>query len=213
MVCGTWIRDVGTAATCLLPSGWTNFFGGATGGSIALANRWFWKRATGAAETNPLCDWGSLAVDQYAAVITFRGAVAAGDPFNATGRGTVDVAQTQTSWSTLAVSTNDCLIAVIALCMDNTATAFTSVTGDVAPTVLTQRSFTTSATGLDSAIGVASAAQVTAASITLSHTFNNAAPGANMAFGCGILPFAGAAAASLPPYIPIGRRIGRLMGL
>jgi hypothetical protein len=66
--------------TTATPSGWTLLSGPYDGGA-STRHYWFWKRAAGSSETNPLMDKDSATGDTYARVYTVRGAVATGNPF------------------------------------------------------------------------------------------------------------------------------------
>ncbi len=67
--------------TCSTPSGWTLLHGPVD--ATAWRTYVFWKRATSAAETNPLCDWTATSADKYAQVHVFGGAITTGSPFAA----------------------------------------------------------------------------------------------------------------------------------
>src|SRR5687767_6664793 len=70
------------AVTLATPSGW-NAIAGPIDQGTTWRHYWFWKRAAGAAETNPLCDWSATTGDKYGVVHCFRGAIASGNPIEA----------------------------------------------------------------------------------------------------------------------------------
>jgi hypothetical protein len=66
--------------TVATPSGWTLLSGPYDGGA-STRHYWFWKRAAGASETNPLMDKSAATGDTYARIYTIRGAWTGGNPF------------------------------------------------------------------------------------------------------------------------------------
>ena len=72
------------AATVATPAGWTQI-GSATVRSTVATYQFFWKRAASGSETNPLINRTGTTGDVYAAVITYRGAITTGNPWEVTG--------------------------------------------------------------------------------------------------------------------------------
>lgn len=131
--------------TCSTPSGWT-----AVGGGPVDTTAWrtyaFWKRAAGSSETNPLCDWTATSADKYAQVHTIRGAITTGTPFDiAVIRGNDTDPNVLVSPSN--GTTSGLLVIAAALGSDNASASVTVTATD--PTFLTQRHFSTIATGAD----------------------------------------------------------------
>jgi len=132
--------------TCATPATWTLLFGPED--ITGWRSYCFWKRATSAAETNPLCDWTATSADKYAQVHTVRGAILTGSPFAASAwtDGTADPGVCTGVTTTFAGQR------VITLGMngDNLNTTASVVTS-TDPTSYTSRHHTTIATGADAA--------------------------------------------------------------
>ncbi len=194
--------------TCATPSGWTLLHGPTD--TTAWRTYAFYKRATSAAETNPLCDWTATSADKYAQVHTIRGALATGSPFAASAitAGTADPG-VATGVTTTAASQLVCTIGIGA---DNLAASMTSVAG-TDPAAYTQRHYSTIATGAD-ANGWFFTATRTAvgATGTVSHDFSAAPLAWGIVVAAMLEP---AAAAAIPdilkaPRIAPGWNSGRL---
>ncbi len=164
-----WVRGTSALTT---PSNWTLITSVTNGAGITVY--WYWKRATTAAETNPLCDFGSATGDKYAVVHCIRGARKVGNPYQAFA-----AEQTTTDPDPLAsVTTTEAnsLIVFTAAVLDNLATGVT-VTADVAPTTIAQRNYQTSATGSDGGCGIATDVKATAGAIVVTRDFTGGVPG------------------------------------
>jgi len=157
--------------TLLTPSGWTLKSGPIDSGTT-WRTYWFWKRATSAAETNPLCDWSAATGDKYGVVHNLRGATNTGDPFAAFAA----TAGTADPGSATGVTTNqpNQYVASVGMSGDNVATGFTSLTS-TDPASYSVHAYTTITTGADAGKWLADANRVTAgATGSLSHDFNGA---------------------------------------
>lgn len=153
--------------TCLTPAGWTLLHGpvDVTGWRTYA----FWKRATGGAETNPLCDWTATSADKYAQVHTVRGAITTGSPFAASTL-LGDLTDPIAVASGISTNAANQLVLVLGIGSDN-ASASVTVTG-TDPASYTQRHFTTIATGADATGSAHTAVRATAGAIgtvTLDH--------------------------------------------
>jgi hypothetical protein len=85
----------------------------------------YWCRATSGAMGAPTI--AAPVNHAYAQIITYRGCVSTGDPWEAMVWGHKDTASTTTTWKTLRTITNDCLIALFAARgNDNAAAAWSS---------------------------------------------------------------------------------------
>jgi MSHA biogenesis protein MshQ len=82
LLLATVVRD-GTA-TVATPAGWTEL-GTPTVRASTATYQFFWKRAAGSTETNPLIDRTGTTGDVYAVVNTYRGAFTTGDPWEVVG--------------------------------------------------------------------------------------------------------------------------------
>ncbi len=76
------VRDVDDTITI---TGWTEI---ANVNDGTAKHWWFWMRATGSSETDPLVDKSTGTGDTYATVTTYRGAITSGDPWEAKGTAT-----------------------------------------------------------------------------------------------------------------------------
>ncbi len=184
LILAAWSRASNTLAT---PSGWTLIENnnGASGSFY-----YFWIRATSAATTNPLCDWNTALDNKYAVVHCFRGALKVGNPISAirTDQSATDPHAVPVISTTYA----DSLVVVIASVLDNLATGMTT-TADVAPTTITQRSYTTVATGNDAGQGIATDIKTTAGAINVSIDFTGGVPGQKGVHCCILVPDPGGA--------------------
>ena len=199
-----------TGLTCATPAGWTSC-GTLSSGGVAFANPtatatqtfwWFYRIAMSGAETNPLCDFSSVTGDKYALVHVFRG--------TSGFENTESYASDSTPGASLAVAslTANPLMISLGISSDNTATAV-SISADVAPSSLTQRSYTTTATGADAGAWASSdimSGATPGADVTIVHTFTGAAAGIGLMYAMlGSAPF------SLALPQPSSRRIARLL--
>lgn len=162
--------------TCGTPSLWTLLHGPID--TTAWRTYVFWKRATSAAETNPLCDWTATSADKYAQVHTVRGAINSGSPFAASILSadlTDPIASTGVT-STLASQ----LIIVVGVGSDNASASMTSVTG-TDPSSYTQRHYSTITTGADATGWFFDAVRATAgATGTVTQDFVSTMPAAGV---------------------------------
>jgi hypothetical protein len=161
------------AVTLTTPSGW-NAIAGPIDQGTAWRHYWYWLRAAGAAETNPLCDWSNTTGDKYAVVHVIRGAITSGNPIEAsqttTGNASPGVATGVTTLSAGA------LVCSIGMSADNTLSAVAATATD--PASLTQRDFEAIATGADAAMWVSTANRTAAgATGSVSHAFTGAVLG------------------------------------
>ena len=159
------------AVTLATPSGWTAIAGPIDQGTT-WRTYWFYKRAAGSAEANPLCDWSAVTGDKYGVVHNLRGAKKTGSPFAATATtaGTADPGSATGVTTTVANQ----YVASIGMSGDNVATGFTSLTG-TDPASYTVHDYTTITTGADAGKWLADATRATAgATGALSHDFNGA---------------------------------------
>jgi hypothetical protein len=173
LILQAWSR--GNAGTLATPSGW-NFIAGIN--SVDIVCRWYWKRATSAAEANPLCDWSSVTGDKYAVVHCIRGCVKFWQPFQIFPASIIPEAGVTDPHVMAAITRThtDSLLIVTAAVLDNLATGMTVTTGG-APAALTQRSFTTVATGSDAGQGIATAANAATGAIAITCDFTGGVPG------------------------------------
>lgn len=130
--------------TCATPSGWTLLFGPVD--ETAWRSYVFWKRADGAAETNPLCDWTSVTGgDKYGQVHGIRGAIGFGSPF-ADSQWTDGAADPAVCTGVTTVAANQ-FVCALGLDADNLASAATTTSTD--PASYSQRTFNTTSVGAD----------------------------------------------------------------
>lgn len=162
--------------TCATPSGWTLLHGpiDTTGWRTYV----FYKRATSAAETNPLCDWTATSADKYAQVHTLRDAIRTGSPFAATVL-SADLTDTIASTGVTTTEANQ-LVIVVGIGSDNASASMTSVVS-TDPTSYTQRHYSTITTGADATGWFFSAARSAAgATGTVTQDFNSTMPAAGV---------------------------------
>ena len=156
-----------TTETCLTPSGWTLKQGPISISTLFRAYL-FWKRATSAAEANPLCDWSAATGEKYGQVHNVRGAIDSGDPFAA--------------FSMLGDLTDPILITGLATTLPNQRVIVIGIGNDNAsasvvvsstdPATYAQNHFSTIATGADATGSFHSAIRTAAGAtgnITLDH--------------------------------------------
>ena len=77
-----WVRDQDDTVSV---SGWTAIAGTPFDRGTTSRYWMFWKRAASSSETNPLFDKSTSTGDTYAAVITYRGAITTGNPWEVVG--------------------------------------------------------------------------------------------------------------------------------
>jgi len=157
--------------TITWPSGWTQI---ATVDRSTVSRYWWaWKRAASSSETNPLVDKSTATGDTYATVITFRGALATGDPWEVKGTaatGTTDPA-VLTGITTLTPSS--LVVAALGGEDDNNASVSWTATD---PATLTDR-YTESSTGSDGMVDFGHGVRTTpGATGNVSGNFNSANP-------------------------------------
>lgn len=142
--------------TCLTPSGYTLLHGPIdTTGWRTYA---FYKRATSAAEGNPLLDWSAATGEKYGQVHTVRGAIAAGSPFAAS---VLSADLTDPITHTGVTSTlNNQLIIVAGIASDNLSTLVVVTSTD--PAAYVENHYSDIATGADAAGWFATATRATA---------------------------------------------------
>ncbi len=160
--------------TCATPSGWTLLAGPID--TTAWRTYCFWKRATSASETDPLCDWTATSADKYAQVHTARGAIASGSPFAASGL----AADLTDPIAVAGVTTTEAgqLVIVVGIGSDNASASVTVSATD--PASFTQRHFSTIVTGADATGSFHDATRATAGatgSVTLDHNSTMPAEG------------------------------------
>jgi hypothetical protein len=105
----------------------------------------YWCRATSGAMGAPTI--AAPANHAYAQIITYRGCVSTGDPWEAFVWGHKDTASTTTTWKTLRTVTNDCLIALFAARGNDNAAAAWSAFSNGALSSLSERADAGTATG------------------------------------------------------------------
>jgi hypothetical protein len=204
LILHAWARS--TAVTLTTPSGWTAI-AGPIDQSTTMRNYWFWKRAASGAETNPLCDWSATTGDKYGVVHNVRGAIASGNPIeaSATTAGTASPG-VATGVTTLTAAA---LVCSIGMSTDNTLSAVAATATD--PSALTQRDFEAIGTGADAAMWISTANRALAgATGNVSHAFT----GAVLAWGILVAAIAEEVAAAGPESYgrPAGLRGARQFG-
>lgn len=112
-----------------LPSGWNHVTGspqatGTTTNGTQLTV--LWKRATSSSETNPTIPHITGGDHVFAQIVTFRGCIATGDPWDVTAGGVKAVASSTLSIPGLTTNVSDCLVAVMATRDTDASTAWAS---------------------------------------------------------------------------------------
>jgi len=162
------VRDQNDTITV---SGWTQ---------IATVDRgatsrywWFWKRAASASETNPLVDKSTATGNTYAAVITYRGAITTGDPWEVKGTPQTGTADPMVLTGITTLSDDSLVVAAVAGEDNNNASITTTGTDPAAYT----EHYVESGAGADGVITFSEAAKTTAgATGNVSVNWNNAIP-------------------------------------
>ena len=119
---------------------------------------WFWKRAASASETNPLVNKSTGTGDTYAAVITYRGAVTTGDPWEVKGTPQTSTAD-PVALTGITTLTADSLVVAAVAGEDNNNWRIT--TTGTNPAAYTEH-YRESATGRDGVITFSEAARTVA---------------------------------------------------
>ncbi|MEK7815818.1 MAG: hypothetical protein AAB294_03255 [Pseudomonadota bacterium] len=144
-------------ATVATPAGWTQI-GSPTVRSTVATYQFFWIRAGATTVPNPLIDRTGTTGDVYAAVITYRGAITIGDPWEV--KGTAQTGATDPSvFTQISTLTNDSLVVVAVAGEDNNNGSIISTGTD--PAAYTEH-YVESATGADGVITFSEAARTTA---------------------------------------------------
>jgi hypothetical protein len=159
-------------ATVATPAGWTQI--GATTVRAATATyQFFWRRAVSAAETNPLIDRTGTTGDVFARVVSYRGAIATGDPWEVKGAITTGTADPSVITGITTLTANSLVVAAVAGEDDNNASIITTGTNPAAYTAL----YAESPTGADGVITFSYAARTAAgATGNVSVNWNTAIP-------------------------------------
>lgn len=118
-------------ATVSTPMGWTQI-GGPTVRSGTATYQFFWKRAASASETNPLIDRTGTTGDVYAAVITYRGAITTGDPWEVKGTPQTSTADPMQLPGITTLSAGSLVVAAVAGENNNNASITTTGTDPAA---------------------------------------------------------------------------------
>lgn len=155
----------------LTVSGWTQL---ATVDRSTVARYWwYWLRAAGSSETNPLIDMSATTSDVFALVTTYRGALAAGDPWEVKGTPQVGTAD-PTVLTTISSLTAAALIVASVTGEDNNNGSIIGTGTN--PSAYTEI-YVESATGLDGVTTISYANRTTAgATGTVSINWNTAVP-------------------------------------
>jgi hypothetical protein len=109
------VRDVDDS---LAVSGWTQLAGSPWDRGTSVRYWAWWLRAASAAEANPLCDFSTSTGDRYCFVVSFRGAIGTGDPWEVNGTKTTGTAD-PSSATTITTLTGNALVVVAAVGEDN----------------------------------------------------------------------------------------------
>jgi hypothetical protein len=131
--------------TLTTPSGYT-LLGGPTD-ATAWRTYFYWRRATSAAEGNPLLDWNAAVGEKYGQIHTIRGALGDGNPFASTGLGNDVTDPIVTAGVTSGAPYQ--LIVVVGIGSDNLATTVTVTSTD--PATYDLNHYSDIATGNDAA--------------------------------------------------------------
>jgi hypothetical protein len=143
--------------TTATPSGWT-LLEGPYDGSASTRHYWFWKRAAGASETDPLMDKSAATGDTYACIYTVRGALSAGNPFEDTQTSAHTTADPFAAGGVTSLTAGALIFAMVADA-DDAASDFSVTATD--PAAFSQDS-NTSTTGGDALMGQANANRASA---------------------------------------------------
>ena len=156
----------GEAATLSTPAGFVNVTGSpqSTGsGTSGTRLTVYWCRATSSSMASPVVtDPGDHV---YGIILTFRGVVATGDPWDVTDGGTKATASTTTTFGTVTTNDNNDLI-VLAASRDNDSTAAAwSAWTNANLSSLTEQSDGGTTSGNGGGVGVATGGKLTAGAI------------------------------------------------
>ena len=160
------IQTVGAqAANLSVPAGFVEIAhfetGSGTNGSRITV---FWCRATSAAMATPTCaDAGDHIISQ---IMTFRGCVTSGNPWNVYSGGVKDPASTSCPYPDLTTTLNNCLIVLIGT-RDATGTgaAWSSTLANANLTGLVEKSDAGSVVGVGGGLTVGNGAKATAGAV------------------------------------------------
>lgn len=134
---------------------------------------WFWKRAASSAETNPLVAKSTGTGNTYAVVITYRGAITTGDPWEVKGTPQTGTADPMVLTGITTVSADSLVVAAVAGENNNNNSIITTGTDPAAYT----EHYVESAVGADGVITFSEAARTTAgATGNVSVNWSNAIP-------------------------------------
>jgi len=117
-----WVRDVDDTVSV---SGWTAMSGTPFDRGTTSRYWMFWLRAASSSETNPLFDKNTGTGDTFAAVITYRGAITTGNPWEVAGASSVGTAD-PASIPSITTLTDDALVVVPLGYEDNNNNAITT---------------------------------------------------------------------------------------
>jgi len=168
-----WNRDVDETATIDNVAGWSAFSGSPWDRGTSARYWLFWKRATSASETNPICNFSGTTGDVYGVAASYQGAITSGDPWEVVGTptsGTVDPAVV-----TGIIALTDESLIVVPLAGENNNNASITTTGTNPATYA--ENYVETAVGANAMFGFSDGAQTTAnATGTVSVDFNVAVP-------------------------------------
>lgn len=159
-------------ATVATPAGWTQI--GATTVRAATATyQFFWRRAASAAETNPLINRTGTTGDVFARVVSYRGAITTGDPWEVKGAIVTGTADPSVITGITTLTANSLVVVVAAGEDDNNASIVTTGTNPAAYTAL----YAESNIGADGVVTFSYAARTAAgATGNVSVNWNTAIP-------------------------------------
>ena len=133
---------------------------GTAAGTAATRLAVYWKRATSSAEANPtVADSGN---HQIATIITFRGVIASGNPWDVTAGNVASSASTAVSIPGATTTVADTLVVAIVANGTDTPTAQTSGWTNASLTGLTERADSSTNSGNGGGFGVATGVKATA---------------------------------------------------
>lgn len=160
------------AATVATPAGWTQI-GATTVRAGTATYQFFWRRAASAAETNPLINRTGTTGDVYAQVISYRGAITTGDPWEVKGAIVTGTADPSVITGITTLTANSLVVAAVAGEDNNNGSIVTTGTNPAAYT----EHYAESATGADGVITFSEAARTAAgATGNVSVNWNTAIP-------------------------------------